>query len=278
MLSVIKQILNLITFHLLISGVLLGLFLCPAVHAADWRFAVPQKRLFRPLLADPTEPRFGILPYLNRSRLEGDIGGSWEAFDVDWEAPSHMRLRAGIHTGVFTLLRKDGVTYPLDTADFLIGIHTDLQKGRLTGRFAFAHVSAHLADGFKGPRPPITYSREDFTLYGAYQWPQVRLYTSLRLSSHAIPDIRRWQLQAGGELISGRLFGPVPQTYIAYDLRIFRDSGLIANQTIQAGLLIHSTDQTGLRLTLTIHTGRNEHGQFHDLTDQYTALGLFFDL
>ena len=255
----------------------LMLSLYPA-QAVTWRFASPQQRLFRPLLADPTETRFGVYPYLNKNRLEGDIGGSWEAFDVSWDNSWPTRLRVGIHSGVFTSLRKDGVTYPLDTADFLIGIHTDLQKGLFTGRFEFAHVSAHLADGFKGTRPPITYSREDFTLYGAYQWPHIRLYTSLRLSNHAIPDTRKWRLQAGGELISRRLFGHMPRSYLAYDLRLFRDNGIVANQTIQAGILIHNTDRVGLRLAFIVHTGRNEHGQFHDLNDQYTGLGLFFDL
>lgn len=276
--SVVKEILKFNPLYLIISGVLLGLFICPAAHAADWRFASPQKRLFRPLLADPTETRFGIIPYLSKNRLEGDIGGSWEAFDVSWDDARPLRLRVGIHSGVFTLLRKDGVTYPLDTADFLIGIHADMQKGLFTGRFEFVHVSAHLADGFKGTRTPITYSREYFTLYGAYQLPHLRLYGSLRASNHAIPDTRRWRLQAGGELVSGRLFGHIPRSYLAWDMRIFSDGGTVANHTVQAGLMIHNTDQAGLRIAMIIHTGRSEHGQFHDLNDQYAGLGLFFDL
>ncbi len=262
----------------MVCSVIVLLISHASADAATWRFASPQTRLFRPLLADPTETRFGFYPYLNKNRLGGDIGGSWEAFDVSWDDSQQTRLRFGLHAGVFTLLRKDGVTYPLDTGDFLIGIHTDVQRGRFTGRFEFTHVSAHLADGFNGMRPSITYSREYFTLYGAYQWPYIRLYTSLRLSNHAIPDTRRWRLQAGGELISGRLFGHTPRSYIAYDLRFFRDDGAVANQTIQAGFLIHNTAGTGLRMAFIVHTGRNEHGQFHNLNDQYMGLGLFFDL
>jgi hypothetical protein len=257
--------------------IILSSVLPDRVEAADWEF-VPDGRLFRPLLADPGEARFGIFSYLNENRLEGMIGGSWEAFGVTWADAPRPRLRFGLHTGVFTLLRKTGASFPLEAADFLIGLHTDLERGRFTGRLAFAHVSAHLADGYKGPRPAITYSREFFTLYGSYNWPRLRLYGSIRLSNHAIPGVKRWQTQVGGELTSPRLFGRLPRVYAAYDLRIFDDPGAAANHTAQAGLLFHNDRQAGLRLALILHTGRSEHGQFHDLPDRFAGVGIFFDL
>ena len=261
-----------------ISFLFMGVFLVFAAdaYAADWRFA-PRGRLFRPLLADPTEPRFALVTYLNNNRLEGAIGGSWEAFDVAWD--NGVLLRFGIHSGVYTLLRKTGATFPLDTADFMFASHTDLQYDRFTGRFEFAHISAHIADGFNDPvRKPITYSREFFTLYGDYRWPLLRVYSSLRVSNHAIPDIKRWRLQFGGELTSGTLLGRILRVYTAYDIRLFDSSGTVANQTGQLGIVFHSADQSGLRIALVGHTGRSEHGQFHDLSDRYVGLGIFFDM
>ena len=256
--------------------ILIFIFLPGEGITATWSFA-PQQRLFRPLLADPGEARFGIFTYLNNNRLEGIIGGSWEAFNVAWE--DRTTLRFGIHSGVFTLLRKTGSTFPLDTADFLISTHTDVQRGRFTGRFEFGHISAHIADGFNDPaRNPITYSREFFTLYGSYQRRLLRLYSSIRVSNHAIPNLKRWRLQIGGELISGRLYGHIPRVYIAYDVRIFDDQGTVAGQTAQLGVLFHSEQRAGLRIAFIAHTGRSEHGQFHDLTDRFVGLGLFFDM
>ena len=78
----------------------------PAFDAAEasggtWRFAAPQQRLFRPLLADPTEARLAVTSNLD-DRLNGDIGGSWEAADYAWGADRGLRFRTGIHAGVFS--------------------------------------------------------------------------------------------------------------------------------------------------------------------------------
>ena len=261
---------------LLYGLMLLTLSLPFTADAATWRFA-PRQRVFRPLLADPGEPRFGIYRYLDASKLEGQIGGAFEAFNVT--RTDGTIIQFGIHAGVFTLLGKNGNIFPLETADFLLSTHTDLQHGRLTGRFEFGHVSAHLADGFKNPaRPPITYSREFFTLYGSYQFPHLRVYSSVRYLNHTIPRFPRGRVQAGGELESPRLFGHIPRVYLAYDIRVFKDVNVVANQTAQAGVSIHTDDHAGLRVALIGHTGRSEHGQFHDLADRFVGIGVFFDL
>ncbi|SVB84077.1 uncharacterized protein METZ01_LOCUS236931 [marine metagenome] len=261
-----------ITFFLMV----IPLVFTADLNAADLRFA-PRGRLFQPLLADPTEPRFALVSHLNNNRLEGTIGGSWEAFDVAWN--NGVLLRSGMHAGVFTQLRKSGATFPLETTDFMFAWHTDLRHHRFTGRFEFAHISAHIADGFNDPaRTPITYSREFLALYGDYRWPPLRLYSSLRVSNHAIPDIKRWRVQFGGELNSGLLLGRNPRLYAAYDVRIFDNSGTVVNQTGQMGVMFHTSERNGFRIALVGHTGRSEHGQFHDLSDHYVGLGVFFDM
>ncbi|MDE2847492.1 MAG: DUF1207 domain-containing protein [Gemmatimonadota bacterium] len=290
---------------------LLYLAVSPAFDAADasggtWRFAAPQQRLFRPLLADPTEARLAVSSNLD-DRLNGDIGGSWEAADYAWDADSGLRLRTGIHAGVFSKLRRSGTTFPLETADYLIGFHADLGNDRITGRFEYAHVSAHLADGYDGYGGPgradrtgqpdqfmrsVTYSREYFTLYGAREMRfapgsaigsaigSARVYGSLRWSNHAIPDVRRWRVQGGAELIFRPLTGEggATRAYLACDVRLFRDGDISINRTAHAGLLFHNEASRGLRLAFVYHGGRSEHGQFHRLEDDYAGIGLFFDL
>ena len=269
-----------------------------AFDAADafggtWRFAAPQQRLFRPLLADPTEARLAVTSNLD-DRLNGDIGGSWEAADYAWDADSGLRFRTGIHAGVFSKLRWSGTTFPLETADYLVGFHADLGNDRFSGRFEYAHVSAHLADGYDGYDRPgqsmraMTYSREYFTAYGSYEREarrgsmigSVRVYGSLRWSNHAIPDVRRWRIQGGAELVSRPLTGMdgATRAYLACDVRLFRDGDLSVNRTAHAGLMFHSGESRGLRFALVYHGGRSEHGQFHRQEDDYAGVGLFFDL
>ena len=295
------------------AGVLcLALALTFDAAAGSWRFAAPQQRLFRPLLADPTEARLAVTTNLN-NRLNGYIGASWEAADYTWEEgrirdqDRPLRFRTGIHAGVFSKLRWSGTTFPLETVDYLVGFHVDLgnggmtgndgltgsdgltnRNGGLTGRFEYAHVSAHLGDGYDGPERAFTYSREYFTLYGSYVREarrgtligSVRVYGSLRWSNHAIPDVRRWRVQAGAELVSGPLAaaGGATRAYLAGDLRVFRDGDVAINRTVQAGLLFHNEANRGLRIALVYHGGRSEHGQFHHLEDNYGGVGLFFDL
>ena len=280
----------------------------PAFDAAEasggtWRFAAPQQRLFRPLLADPTEARLAVTSNLD-DRLNGDIGGSWEAAGYAWGADSGLRFRTGIHAGVFSKLRRSGTTFPLETADYLIGFHADLGNNRITWRFEYAHVSAHLADGYDGPdradkadqttraMRAMTYSREYFTLYGAREMRlapgsaigsaigSARVYGSLRWSNHAIPDVRRWRVQGGAELVFRPLAGDggATRAYLACDLRLFRDGDISVNRTVHAGLLFHNGASRGLRLAFVYHGGRSEHGQFHNLEDDYAGIGLFFDL
>ena len=306
---------------------LLYLAVSPAFDAADasggtWRFAAPQQRLFRPLLADPTETRLAVTSNLD-DRLNGDIGGSWEAADYAWDRPGWdgtgpdggrpLRFRTGIHAGVFSKLRRSGTTFPLETADYLIGFHADLGNDRITGRFEYAHVSAHLADGYVGydgadqadrayqadqadqadrAVRAMTYSREYFTLYGAREIRfapgsaigsaigSARFYGSLRWSNHAIPDVRRWRVQGGAELVFRPLAGPggATRAYLACDVRLFRDGEISVNRTAHAGLLFHNQASRGLRLAFIYHGGRSEHGQFHRLDDDYAGIGLFFDL
>lgn len=278
--------------------------------AGTWRFAAPQQRLFRPLLADPTETRLAVTSNLG-DRLNGDIGGSWEAADYAWDRAGRdgtgadggrtLRFRTGIHAGVFSKLRRSGTTFPLETADYLIGFHADLGNDRITGRFEYAHVSAHLADGYveyDGPDQAdramraMTYSREYFTLYGAREMRfapgsaigsaigSARVYGSLRWSNHAIPDVRRWRVQGGAELVFRPLSGPggATRAYLACDVRLFRDGEISVNRTAHAGLLFHNQASRGLRLAVIYHGGRSEHGQFHRLDDDYAGIGLFFDL
>ncbi|MCY3554796.1 MAG: DUF1207 domain-containing protein [Gemmatimonadetes bacterium] len=274
----------------------LSLAVSPVFDAADasggtWRFAAPQQRLFRPLLADPTEARLAITSNLG-DRLNGDIGGSWEAADYAWGADGGLRFRTGIHAGVFSKLRRSGTTFPLETADYLIGFHADLGNGRYTGRFEYAHVSAHLADGYDGPERAMTYSREYFTVYGARESRfapgsavgttigSARVYGSLRWSNHAIPDVRRWRVQGGAELVFRPLSGEggTTRAYLACDVRLFRDGDISVNRTAHAGLLFHNEASRGLRIAFVYHGGRSEHGQFHRQEDDYAGIGLFFDL
>ena len=138
----------------------------------------------------------------------------------------------------------------------------------------------------------MTYSREYFTVYGAREMRfapgsaigsaigSARVYGSLRWSNHAIPDVRRWRIQAGAELTFRPLTGDggTTRAYLACDVRMFRDGDISVNRTAHAGLLFHNGASRGLRLAFVYHGGRSEHGQFHHLEDDYAGIGLFFDL
>ena len=229
----------------------LALSVGPAFDAAEasggtWRFAAPQQRLFRPLLADPTEARMAVTSNLD-DRLNGDIGGSWEAAglcvgrgpraavpDRDpcrriLEAapvgndlpPRDRRLPDRLPRGPGQ--RPDDVEVRIRPRERPPGRR--VRRVRRTG--PGGPGGPGVQGGQRGTSGPgrtqatraMTYSREYFTLFGAREMRlapgsaigsaigSARVYGSLRWSNHAIPDVRRWRVQGGAELVFRPLSG-----------------------------------------------------------------------
>jgi len=254
--------------------------------------------LFRPLPADPMEPRIAVLPKLDRNELQLDIGTSVDLFQNEQHT-----FAAGIDFGTWSLLkRSENFRFPVDTIDYLFGINlrwkhplpeNSLPFGELGARLRLSHISAHLEDGhydeesdrwIRGGSPfelPFTYSREFLNLVVDLSSPGRRVYLGYQYMFHSIPgDISPHTLQAGAEI------GVIGDTYVAADFKLlpvwqtslYQSRGYRGTWNLQAGIRLGSIGLDRVRIACSYFSGMSRHGMYFFQPENYSTLGVIVDL
>jgi hypothetical protein len=137
-------------------------------HAQDgWNRFLPGASLFRPLVADPLEPRFTL--GLLRTNLLDHQGPERPAFPVTQDDRSDVVAAVGIgmdfpfialkrwddgginltgHVGVFSRFRIENPSRDDMGQDWVVGGGIEVLKKDLAGRLRIHHRSSHLGDEF----------------------------------------------------------------------------------------------------------------------------------
>ena len=257
------------------------------------------RTMFRPLLADPLEPRIAVMPWLDDDFLQLDIGTS-----ADLIQSKSGRFAFGIDFGTYSLLgREDNFKFPVDTIDYLFGISftwkqllekDNLPFDDLSARLRISHISAHFEDGhydedadeWKNEEQspfgiPFTYSREFINLVLALSSEDYRIYLGYQYLFHTIPDnISRHSLQAGAELSTPG------NTYLAADFKLLpewdrglnRTDGFHGTWNLQAGWRLTVLGLENVRLAYNYYNGLSRHGMYFYDDDVYSTLGVIVDL
>lgn len=132
--------------------VVMVLLLCQAGGAAA-QAALPVGDLFRPLLADPKQPRFSA-SYLWARSPSRDTQVGATAFGanigiVRWAGTGEdSGLQLGLAGGVFAQFDMLAPSMDLMNADYVIGLPLSFGAYGLTGRVRLYHQSSHLGDEF----------------------------------------------------------------------------------------------------------------------------------
>jgi hypothetical protein len=132
--------------------VAVALLLCHAGRAAA-QAALPIGELFRPLLADPKQPRFSASYLWARSPSRDTHAGS-TAFGasigiVRWAGTAEGDgVQLGLAGGVFAQFDMLAPSMDLMNADYVIGVPLSFSAYGLTGRVRLYHQSSHLGDEF----------------------------------------------------------------------------------------------------------------------------------
>jgi len=257
------------------------------------------RTMFRPLLADPLEPRIAVMPWLDDEFLRLDIGTS-----ADLYQSSDGRLAFGIDFGTYTLLQsEDNFKFPVDAIDYLFGINASWKQAlenenmpfdELSARFRISHISAHFEDGHydevagewinEEASPfgiPFTFSREFINLVLALSSENYRIYLGYQYLFHTIPDtINRHALQAGVEIDTPG------HTYLAADFKLLpewsdemnRTDGFRGTWNLQAGWRLTALGLENLRLAYNYSNGMSRHGMYFYDNESFSSLGLLVDL
>lgn len=253
----------------------------------------PGKTLFRPYLANPRTPRFGIsffsvsgeeIPLSGTSRVEIDLGGTFEIVRF-WR---HWQVDLGLgFVGWFDRDRSldnigwDGI-YSLSLSRRL--------DARSALRFQFLHDSSHRGDEFvirardKARRPKIgeriDYTREELNI-------GYRRDLTGRLGWYAEGGwgilLNNDDLQEHGRLQTGLEFrDTLPDWfrglgwYAALDLESFQENDWNLDTTLESGFTLTRGEGTW-RLGFEYHSGRVPIGEFFLAEEDYISFGLWME-
>jgi len=265
---------------------------------------------FVPLLADPIEPRTGILNFLDESNLNLDIGHSIDLVHLAFSDSTNQisTLSFGADFGTFSLLREESnFKFPVDAIDYIFGVNFSYSMpisgllavkspAQLSARLRISHISAHFEDGhykdgswIQGSTPfkiPFVYSREFFNLVLAVSNSFGRAYIGYQWMFNTLPeDIAPHTFQSGIEYYPQAFMNGI-QPFIALDFKLLplwkekceKTNGYAGSLNIQAGFKTNGIGKRGIRFVYNYASGLDRHGMYFYQRRSFNAVGFIIDL
>ncbi|MGH8530299.1 MAG: DUF1207 domain-containing protein [Nevskiales bacterium] len=242
---------------------------------------LPPGPLFKPLLADPREPRFSVNYQHHRTDAlnfdAADVSlGEYVGF-VEGDR-GNSRYQIGLQGAVFALFNLDSDSFDLINADYLIGFPLTWRRHEWSARTRLYHISSHLGDEFLLGNPGIDRINLSYEVVDAllsHEWKQTRLYGG-GVVVHSDPDLDRGLAQFGGEYDWGTIWDGVDLS-LGADLKGTAEQDWSVNQSYRAGISFTRSTRE-VRLMLQHYRGFSPNGQFFTERLRYTGIGLYFGL
>ncbi|ACF44263.1 conserved hypothetical protein [Pelodictyon phaeoclathratiforme BU-1] len=257
------------------------------------------KTLFKPLLADPSEPKIAVMPWLGDRYLQLDIGAS-----ADLYQSKNKKFAAGVDFATYSLLQRgDNFKFPVDAIDYLFGVNASWKKpisndalpfDEFSGKVRISHISAHFEDGHYDADThqwiqqsdwlgtiPFTYSREFVNLVVALSSPNHRIYAGYQYLYHTLPDgINPHSFQAGVELSTPG------NTYLAADFKLLpiwqpsleETKGHRGTWNVQAGRRLDDIGLKNVRVACNYFSGMSRQGMYFYRPESFSTIGVIVDL
>jgi hypothetical protein len=157
----------------------------PTPRAAVELYALPERELFEPLIADPRQPRFSMSYQRYKTPAE-KFNAAAVAFGEYFGFASGFLGRGGasqigIQAAVFALFNLDAPSGDLINADDWVGFPLSDRRGPWSYLVRLYHQSSHLGDEFILGNPSVervNLSYEDLEGLVSYEWEHWRLYAA----------------------------------------------------------------------------------------------------
>ena len=276
----------------------LGLILAvtlPIATAADVT-PLPEKDLFRPLLADPKEPRFqASIQWLASDLYDTRVGavGFGENFGIArWQGRDAKEAwQLNLSAAVFAQFDLDAPSDDLVNADYIVGFPVSYRNDHWSVRLRYYHQSSHLGDEYLLRTHPdrVNLSFESLEMLVSYEWQRWRAYGGGEyLVSREPQELEPAILHAGieyradeatwniGRLGAARLVGGL-------DAKAWQQHDYEVAWSLKTGLEfrpLHDIEQRGRywQLLLEFYDGPSQYGQFYTYEVRYWGLGLVLHL
>jgi hypothetical protein len=126
---------------------------------------------------------------------------------------------------------------------------------------------------------PFVYSREFIDFFPFYQVGTFRGYVGLTYLFHVIPDaFGKGMYQAGFDYYLTSLPVKVFSPFVAYDFKLSKIDKYSGNNVIAAGIKFGKYDQKVFSILYSYSTGKSIHGQYYNLNENYSSIGINLDL
>ena len=251
--------------------------------------AFPIGDVFRPLTADPLEPRF-FLGWLSVDRSEGDrvsvatIGGGINFGLVRWrEKKAGEGWQLGIFGSIFSQFDLDSAADDLINSDYRIGIPLSYRRGDFSTRARIFHQSSHLGDEviLNGSAPQrIDLSYEAIDLVVARQIGNWRPYGggSYKLRS-SMADVKKSALQAGIDYAGVRPVIAGARVVGGLDMKWHEETDWRTAISAKIGLEFgrQQPERRGVTVLLEAYDGPAPFGQYFRHNVTYQGVSVQFD-
>ena len=252
---------------------------------AEETIIFPTGDLFRPLLADPKEPRF-YLSYrtfnYRSEKIHVATGGYGEFFGLyrSIDANGGFSWQSSFGGGIHAQFNLDASSLDLVNADYTIGFPFSFRRGAESYRVAIYHQSSHLGDEFllHNKIERVELSFEALEVIGSYEWTTWRTYYGGEYIIHQGPtDLKPVILHAGAEYYGtekiigrGRLVG-------GWDVKIDQEHDWSVNSSLKFGLQYDSSVPNGryIRVLAEGYKGFTPYGQFYNDRTTYVGIGVY---
>ncbi len=269
-----------------------------STHGGEWQF-LPGGTLFKPLVANPQEPRVGVRKEIGTSRLKLDIGSMVDFVQLTANDSGTLQFRMGADFFTYALTTSaQGLRLQVDAVDGFFGGHIVMRSvdgpRSLTFRLRLMHLSAHLIDGhfdnatgqWKNGQLPIPFTKDFGELVAAYALPlgTIRLlaYSGVGYATLVRPaDIRRLMTLHGVELRTGEsfasVFGKPFALYAADNLTLVGVPSYIGSNVIEAGVKFGPWDDVGLKFYVNYASGLEFFSQYYNVRRDMWGTGFAID-
>ncbi len=274
---------------------MLIVFYASGINAQSKTEYFPSDLLVSPFKANFLEPKLGFQFSTGKNSIRLDIGNSRDILHYKINSKTTISFGADLFT--FTKLRgEDNFKFPVEAVDYLFGINsgclTKDANSEYGCRFRYAHISAHLVDGMIKKNPAdlmdiswrddhgsFVYSREFLELTPFYTYKNLRGYAGVTILLHTLPEnINKGIFNAGIEFIDrDHAFG-IFTPFAAYDIRTISLDKTSCNNTIAVGLILGNPYKNALRIQYLYYSGKSIHGEYYNVSEHYSAIGINLEL
>jgi hypothetical protein len=255
------------------EGAPIGEFLTNTLGFSSTRLPFPHGDPFRPLIADPKQPKFYVsaLNYKtpNERFMAGSVGYG-ETFGVYRRLgeDSDEGLQISISGGLFALFNLDAPSHDLINADYTIGMPISYRKEDFAVRLRLYHQSSHLGDEYLLRAKPdrVNLSFESLELLFSQDFNKLRGYFGGEALLRKDPaDLKPLSFHGGIEYRGTTRFLDAGQIIAGVDVKSWQENNWYPSKSARLGLEIGKPDPSRRHATLMLewYQGYAPHGQFY---------------